>query len=172
MGVLSTNENANLSLMGLDSSQVAKLKSMIIPVYMSGKRLGTMIMYRSGKTYSIEDIITSEYASTVIALEMTHAIAEEDGEEQRKRQCITDCVDALTDLEKRAAEVLLSEVVSCGEYVVTTNISNKVGITRSVFANVLKKMESAGIVQSKSAGTKGTRVTIKNEYFLETLKNN
>lgn len=172
MDILSTNENANLNLMGIELEETSKIKSMIIPVYISGNRLGTVIIYRDKKSYGIEDIITAEYAATVIALEMSRAIAEEDSEEQRKRNCISACVYTFSELEKKAAETLLETVANGDTYVVISKVAREADITRSIFVNVIRKMESAGIVQSKSAGVKGTHIKILNEYLVDTLKNN
>ena len=170
IGVLSTNDNANLSLMGLPSNEASKLKAMIIPVYISGNRQGTIIVYRNKPIYGIDDIITAEYAATVVGLELTYSIAEEDGEEQRKLKDVADCIKTLTELEIVALEAVLSNVSSVNEYVVTKNIADNLGITRSVLINALKKAESAGVIEVRSAGSKGTRITIKNEYLIKKLK--
>ena len=47
-----------------------------------------------------------------------------------------------------------------------------VGITRSVIVNALRKLESAGIIESKSLGMKGTYIKVLKEYFLELMFSN
>ena len=46
---------------------------------------------------------------------------------------------------------------------VASRIADRVGITRSVIVNALRKFESAGVIQSKSSGMKGTYVKIMND---------
>ena len=41
---------------------------MIAPVEIAGERLGTLFMYKSDSSYEIDDIILSEYGTTVVGL--------------------------------------------------------------------------------------------------------
>ena len=43
-----------------------------------------------------------------------------------------------------------------------STISSKFGITRSVIASALKKLEGAGIISIRSLGMKGTHLTVLN----------
>ena len=45
-------------------------------------------MYRDTKSYDIEDIILSEYGTTVVGLEMMRSVNEENAEENRKIQMV------------------------------------------------------------------------------------
>jgi transcriptional pleiotropic repressor len=53
---------------------------------------------------------------------------------------------------------------------VASKIADKVGITRSVIVNALRKFESAGVIESRSLGMKGTYIRILNEKLVEELK--
>ncbi len=48
-------------------------------------------------------------------------------------------------------------------------IADRVGITRSVIVNALRKFESAGVIESKSLGMKGTYIRILNDTLLDEL---
>jgi len=41
---------------------------------------------------------------------------------------------------------------------------DQAGITRSVIVNALRKFESAGIIESRSSGMKGTYIKVCNEF--------
>ena len=43
---------------------------------------------------------------------------------------------------------------------VASKIADKVGITRSVIVNALRKFESAGVIESRSSGMKGTYIKV------------
>ena len=50
-----------------------------------------------------------------------------------------------------------------------------VGITRSVIVNALRKFESAGVIESRSSGMKGTYIKVLNDMVfdeVEKLKKN
>ena len=53
---------------------------------------------------------------------------------------------------------------------VASKIADRVGITRSVIVNALRKFESAGVIESRSAGMKGTYIKVMNDVVFEELK--
>lgn len=56
-----------------------------------------------------------------------------------------------------------------------SKIADRVGITRSVIVNALRKFESAGVIESRSSGMKGTYIKVLNDYVfteLEKIKKN
>lgn len=53
--------------------------------------------------------------------------------------------------------------------VVASRVADRVGVTRSVIVNALRKLESAGIIESRSLGMKGTFIKVLSPLFLEDL---
>ena len=53
---------------------------------------------------------------------------------------------------------------------VASKVADRVGITRSVIVNALRKLESAGVIESRSLGMKGTHIKVLNENFLFELE--
>ena len=49
-------------------------------------------------------------------------------------------------------------------------IADRVGITRSVIVNALRKFESAGVIESRSSGMKGTYIKVLNDAIYGELK--
>ena len=54
---------------------------------------------------------------------------------------------------------------------VASKVADRVGITRSVIVNALRKFESADVIESKSLGMKGTYIRVLNEYLLDEINN-
>jgi len=52
---------------------------------------------------------------------------------------------------------------------VASKIADKAGITRSVIVNALRKFESAGVIESRSSGMKGTYIKVLNDCVVEEL---
>ena len=48
-------------------------------------------------------------------------------------------------------------------------IADRVGITRSVIVNALRKFESAGVIESHSSGMKGTYIKVLNDAIFTEL---
>ena len=116
LGVLSTKENVNLETLGFVGDNIKKYQAIINPIDIAGERLGTVFMYKSDSQYEIDDIILSEYGTTV-----------------------------------------------------ASKIADRVGITRSVIVNALRKFESAGVIESRSSGMKGTYIKVLNDVVFDEL---
>lgn len=161
--VLSTKENVNLETLGILREEKKDMQALITPVYIAGKRLGTLFLYRRLRMYGIEDIILTEYSTTVVGLEMMRAVSEEDDYASRKQQRVDSVVSILSPLEHRAVENVILRMDSGEDTIVTSRLAKEVGITRTVIVNALKKMESAGLLETKSFGVKGTHIKILND---------
>lgn len=166
MNILSTKENVNLLTLGFAFEESSSCQAMIAPISMAGIRLGTLFIYREDMPFSIDDIILTEYGTTVIGLAMQRAESEEITKEQHKEQDVMAAVKTLSKLEIRAVLAVLNELDGKEEGIlVASRLADKVGITRSVIVNALKKCESAGLIQTKSSGMKGTTVQVQNDLF-------
>ncbi len=170
LNVLSTQENVNLETFGFTDDSISDYKGIINPVEISGERLGTVFMYRRGNNYNIDDIILSEYGTTVIGLEIMRAHSEETVEEAHKRQVIESAFSTLSSSEFVAVFNIFDELDGDEGVLVASKIADKSGITRSVIVNALRKLESAGVIESRSSGMKGTYIKILNSHLTEEIE--
>ena len=53
---------------------------------------------------------------------------------------------------------------------VASKVADRVGITRSVIVNALRKFESAGVIEARSSGMKGTYIKVLNDVVFDELK--
>ena len=74
LGILSTKENVNLETLGFVPEDVEDYQAIIAPIDIAGERLGTLFAYRIEREYNIDDIILSEYGTTVVGLEMMRSV--------------------------------------------------------------------------------------------------
>ena len=170
LGVLSTKENVNLETLGFEGEDIKKYRAIINPIDIAGERLGTVFMYRSDHPYDIEDIIVSEYGTTVVGLEMMRAVHEENAEEDRKQQVVKSAFNTLSFSELEAIIHIFDELDGEEGILVASKIADRVGITRSVIVNALRKFESAGVIESRSSGMKGTYIKVLNEVIFDELE--
>ena len=169
LGVLSTKENVNLTTLGFTGDGIDRYTAIINPIDIAGERLGTVFCYRSDSTYDIEDIIVSEYGTTVVGLEMMRSVDEENAEETRKRQVVKSAFSTLSFSELEAIIHIFDELDGSEGILVASKVADRVGITRSVIVNALRKFESAGVIESRSSGMKGTYIKVLNDYIFDEL---
>ena len=110
LGVLSTKENVNLQTLGFERDDIQQYCAIINPIDIAGERLGTLFMYRDTKSYDIEDIIVSEYGTTVVGLEMMRSVHEENAEENRKIQVVKAAFNTLSFSELEAIIHIFDEL--------------------------------------------------------------
>ena len=162
LSILSTKENVNLQTLGFSEEAVKGYQAIITPIDIAGERLGTLFIYKKDKVYEIDDIILSEYGTTVVGLEMLRSVNEESAEETRKEHIVQSAISTLSYSELEAIIHIFDELDA-------SKIADRVGITRSVIVNALRKFESAGVIESRSSGMKGTYIKVINDYVFTEL---
>lgn len=168
--VLSTKENVNLQTLGFVTDGVNQYTAIISPIDIAGERFGTLFVYRAKDPYDIDDIILCEYGATVVGLEMMRAVNEESNEENRKQQIVKSAINTLSYSEMEAIIHIFDEMNGNEGVLVASKVADRVGITRSVIVNALRKFESAGVIESRSSGMKGTYIKVLNDVIYDELR--
>ena len=169
LNILSTKENVNLVTLGLPRADVGGQQALITPICIAGERLGTLFLFRPQEPYDIEDIILAEYGTTVVGLEMMRSVMEENEEKKRSKQVVTSAVSTLSSSEAEAMFHVVRELGGNEGTLIASRVAAKIGITRTVIVNALKKLESAGLVETHSGGMKGTHIRILNRVVCSEL---
>lgn len=136
---------------------------------MAVSRLGTLVLARLGQEFLDDDLILAEYSSTVVGMEILREKAEEIEEEARSKAVVQMAISSLSYSELEAIEHIFEELNGTEGLLVASKIADRVGITRSVIVNALRKLESAGVIESRSLGMKGTYIKVLNDKFLHEL---
>ena len=170
LSILSTKENVNLATLGFDEENVNRYQAIISPIDIAGSRLGTVFIYKEEKGFDIDDIILSEYGTTVVGLEMMRSVNEENAEENRKIAIVKSAISTLSFSELEAIIHIFEELSGNEGVLVASKIADRVGITRSVIVNALRKFESAGVIESRSSGMKGTYIKVINDVVFAELE--
>lgn len=170
LNILSTKENVNLETLGFSHEGVKGYQAIITPIDIAGERLGTLFIYKQDAVYEIDDIILSEYGTAVVGLEMLRSVNEESAEETRKEHIVQSAIGTLSFSELEAIIHIFEELDGTEGILVASKIADRVGITRSVIVNALRKFESAGVIESRSSGMKGTYIKVLNDYVFTELE--
>ena len=170
LNILSTKENVNLETLGFELPDIDSYVALITPIDIAGERLGTLFQYRKHDQFNIDDIILSEYGTTVVGLEMMRSVNEENAEESRKVAIVRSAISTLSFSELDAIKHIFKELGGNEGILVASRIADSVGITRSVIVNALRKFESAGVIESRSSGMKGTYIKVLNDVVFEELE--
>ncbi|WP_066193907.1 GTP-sensing pleiotropic transcriptional regulator CodY [Gracilibacillus timonensis] len=154
-------ENKDLFAQGLTT---------IVPIIGSGDRLGTLILSRLSTGFGEDDLVLAEYAATVVGIEILHEKSAAIEEEARSAAIVQMAIRSLSYSELEAIAHIFEELEDKEGLLVASKIADRVGITRSVIVNALRKLESAGVIESRSLGMKGTYIKILNDKFQEAIE--
>ena len=159
--VANTKSNGNCVFKGEGACTVADKISTIVPIIGNRERMGTLLLARFGE---------AEHSTTIVGMEMLRAKQDQLEEEARKKAVVQLAIGTLSYSELEAVEHIFNELNGNEGLLVASKIADKVGITRSVIVNALRKFESAGVIESRSLGMKGTHIKILNEKLIHELK--
>ncbi len=149
---------------------VGEKYTLVVPVVGIGKRLGSLVVAKYNVKFTETDLILAEYGATMLGMDLLRGRVGKMEEETRNRTTVQVAISTLSYSEFEAAANILDELEGKEDLIVASKIADRVGITRSVIVNALRKLESAGVIESKSLGMKGTYIRILNEYLIEEFK--
>lgn len=153
-----------------DNCVFSNKRTTVVPISGGGERLGTLVLAKFNQGFGDADLILAEYGATVVGMEILRSKTERVEEEARKKAAVQIALGTLSYSELEAVEHIFEELDGDEGLLVASKIADRVGITRSVIVNALRKFESAGVIESKSLGMKGTYIRILNDRLTEELQ--
>ena len=144
---------------------------MYVPIIgASAERLGTIMLVRENVPFIVDDVLLAEYLGMLAGIEILNERAKILEETTRVRMAVQMAMRALSYSELESMKHIIAELKGHYEGVaVASRVADRVGVTRSVIVNALRKLESAGLIESRSLGMKGTYIKILSPLLLEYL---
>lgn len=142
----------------------------VVPVTGGGERLGTLILVMFNREFHDDDLVLAELAATLTAMEILRHNQETVEESARQSAAVQVALGTLSFSELTAMKHIFEELGGNEGFLVASKVADRVGITRSVIVNALRKFESAGVIESRSLGMKGTFIRVLNPKLLEEMK--
>ncbi len=144
---------------------------MYVPIIgASAERLGTIMLVRFHTPFLIDDLLLAEYLGMLVGIEMLNERAKLLEQTSRARSSVEMAVRALSYSELESMKNIVSELNGLEGVAIASKVADRVGVTRSVIVNALRKLESAGLIESRSLGMKGTYIKILSPLLLEFLE--
>jgi len=142
----------------------------IVPVRNNRTTSGHLLLTKAEQPFAEEQLIMAEIASLVTSIYFYENNAAINISEQNQEATAKMVLDLLSFSELKAVTNVLSDLNGSEGFLVASKIADRIGISRSVIVNAMRKLESAGVVESRSLGIKGTYIKVKNLLFYEILK--
>jgi transcriptional pleiotropic repressor len=142
---------------------------MYVPVYAATERLGTAVLVRPAESFGTKDILMAEYLGTLVGTEMLHYRNRDVEKHSRDHSSVQMAMRALSYSEVESMKHVMGDLNGLEGVTIASKIADKVGVTRSVIVNALRKLESAGLIESRSLGMKGTYIKVLSPLFAKEL---
>ena len=142
--------------------------TVVLPLHSTGLPVGTILFFKD-ETFSEPEQICLEWFASAISLLLSFRFTNESNTASRQRKTVRTALSALSYSELEAVTCIFAELTSSEGLVIASKIADRVGITRSVIVNALRKLESAIVIETRSLGMKGTYIHVTNSYLFEEL---
>lgn len=117
-----------------------------------------------------EEKILLEFVAAMAALEVLHRRQEKDAQQEQERERLRQALDVLSFCEREAVKKIFQDQKKKDLFLVASSFARENNFTRSTVVNALRKLESAGIITTRSRGVKGTHVRVMVENFFSELQ--
>lgn len=147
----------------------------VFPLFYASERIGTLICTHNGECDELYLSLCKMLALLCsIAVYNEKKAARE--KEARRKSAAVQAVSSLSYTERAAARALLASLAKqadekgvAAELLNASTVAREYGITRSVIASALKKLEGAGVITVRSLGMKGSYIALINPCVTEML---
>ncbi len=141
----------------------------LVPVNGQSEPMGLLICGREQEPFAEEGQLLTEYAATLASVMMIRAASRKAETEARKKNVVQLALEVLSYSELEAVKYIFNEIDGNEGFLVASKLAEEYKLTRSVIVNALRKLESAGVIDARSLGMKGTYIKILNDYLYEEL---
>lgn len=146
----------------------------IVPISLSDDRIGTLLVGRIKDEVNEVDRLVIEHAASMIGLEIALEYGKVEVEIENQISGAKLAMSTLSVTEVKALKGVFEFMgEEAKEMILTTSeIADKIGVTRSIVVNGLRKLVSASVIEQRSMGMKGTYIKILNPLFTKALFEN
>ena len=140
---------------------------LVVPLYVGTERIATITAYRK-TPFTDTEMLLSQTAGVAIVLILEFTSLADSSLKRRDTEAVKVAIGTLSYSELAAILRIFREIGDDG-MTVAAHIADKLGIARSIVVNALRKLEGAGLVETRSLGVKGTYIKVLNYALLEEL---
>lgn len=153
------------------SEQSLKKYHTLVPIFLRGERLGTLMFARYDREYTSADVLVGEYVAVIIGMEIDKRKQWSGAEKRRSNNAAQNAFSALSGSEKKVMKYIFEELERLGtDRIISSKVADELSLGRSTVATALRKSDGAGMIQMTSFGAKGTGVVILNQEFVKLMK--
>ena len=143
--------------------------TLVVPITAGAQRLGTLAVMRETE-FSPEELIISQAAAVIMAANLKALKNEREASNLKDAAAVRAAIGTLSYSELEAASEVFRRLSTDEGSIIAARVASESKATRSAIVNALRKLESAGLLESHSMGVKGTFIKVHTPILREELK--
>ncbi|NLC52138.1 MAG: hypothetical protein GX764_07550, partial [Firmicutes bacterium] len=153
------------------STEQAQQKIIIIrPIRHGAQRIGSLVVIKFGGAFNLDALVLLETALSCATIELLKRESKNNTKEIYKQTLARTAIQALSFSEKQIVDKLISELNHKDEcIIIARKLAKSLNVSHSVLICALRKLESAGLIKSRSLGAKGTHISLLNPYLRSSI---
>ena len=144
------------------------LQSLTLPI-LNGENIVAKLELTRKNQFSQEDELAANITLGVCTILLRHREEVFSAEKKRRVSAVRAVINNLSFSELEAATHVIKTLDGNEGLLVAGHIADKLGFTRSVITGALRKLESSGLVESRSLGMKGTYIRVLDNLLIDEL---
>ena len=140
-----------------------------LPILAGDSTIGKLNLHRA-QPFSQDENLAARITLAICTILMRHREGLLSADKKRRVQAVRAVINNLSFSELEAATHTLKALGGDEGLLIAGHIADKLGFTRSVVTSALRKLESAGLIESRSLGMKGTYIRVKDVLLVEELR--
>ncbi|SDL05379.1 hypothetical protein [Natronincola ferrireducens] len=148
----------------------------LVPIFCNFIKISGILLIRYEKAFDVNEEFLYDYASVIISLELMRQQQKQIEAEAIEKTYTNLALKSLSFSELTAAAAIIENMHEDEATIILNKVSASAYVTRSIISSTIKKLESAGTIETKCLGVKGTYIKILNKYIrsaiIEKIKDN
>lgn len=137
----------------------------VLHVYSAFSSGAGILMVRYGEPFKQDEEILCEYTAVIVSLELLYHAQSRIKQDSLQMAYSRLAAKSLSSSELCAAQAVLAQIKGKTGTVLLSSVAAATFVTQSTVSSALKKLESAGVISTRSLGVKGKSITVNNEYL-------
>jgi len=139
------------------------------PIMANDVIIGVISIGRQDAPFSDEEQQLLGICICMCTMQLRHHEKYAQTQRKQRTDAVREAINALSYSELEAAVHLIGAINGNEGRLVAGSIADKLGFTRSIVVTALKKLEGAGVIETRSLGVKGTFIKIREPILAEEL---
>lgn len=140
-----------------------------MPITSHETSLGTLALWRSDRAFSDNEQLAVNIALSIFTLLLRQLQSENAANKKRRTESVRAVINTLSYSELEAAVTIIKVIDGNEGKLIAGQIAKQLGFTGAVITSAMRKLQGAGLIETRCLGMKGTYICVKDALLANEL---